>query len=277
MRKNFATCQRLPMHARRVNQRTRKGCRAPTHVRVAGRAGWLALILVALAVQGLAQSTAEAEREPAGPEAGGTTSWAEDGPIGDWYVLVHYRDRVADDPQRMHWRDEIWRFEPSGQGLLWTVHPVVELRDQTARYEELGDERRARTLGAWAPSERQLEEIRRGLQIYGEGARAKKLRGTPAEGYRSAGSLHSVSSSTIGYHESWRIAAPLARPVFSRTDEMGSGRTTGLSGVTRFTTRSVAADGLELRGEYERDGELHGDFRMLRMGIRVGSGRPVAR
>jgi len=70
----------------------------------------------------------------------------------------------------------------------------------------------------------------------------------------------------IGYHESWRIDDPQGLPVFTRRDSMGSGRTETAEGLTLFTTREVLDGGAELRGDYERDGERRGRFRMLRSG-----------
>jgi predicted secreted Zn-dependent protease len=57
-----------------------------------------------------------------------------------------------------------------------------------------------------------------------------------------------------------------ARPVFTRTDVMGSARTENVEGVTRYATAGVDAGGDVLRGSFERDGSRHGTFRMLRAG-----------
>ena len=56
---------------------------------------------------------------------------------GDWYVLVHYRDTAGEDPDQLFWDDEVWRFEPHADGLRWTRHPHVTLRDDTGRTEKL--------------------------------------------------------------------------------------------------------------------------------------------
>jgi hypothetical protein len=239
-------------------------------------ASWAALLaLLAFATFG---SSLRGSADPLASDPGEPDRMAAlEGLVGDWYVLIHYRDRVAENPEQILWQDEIWRIERVGSGLRWSVYPHVEFRDARARTEELGQARHARTLGAWTPNEAQLEEVRRGLELDGDGSRSKQLRGSIAQGFRSAGELHSASSSMIGYHESWRIDAPQGHWRFERVDAMGSGRTTALSGTTRLSTREVLAAGLELRGNYERDGELHGDFRMLRMGTHGASRAPASR
>lgn len=185
---------------------------------------------------------------------------------GTWYLLVHYRDEATPPADAVQWEDRLWRFEFDGSRLLWTEFPVVVFRDSSGRFEMLAGDRPARTLGAWLPNAAQLEEIARGLEIEGRGARSKSLRGSAGSGYRSVGGLRSESTSVIGYHESWRIDGLLALPVFVRDDAMGSGRTDDVRGHTRYTTTVVQPGGDELSGEYERDGVRHGRFRMWRMG-----------
>lgn len=186
--------------------------------------------------------------------------------LGDWYVLVHFRE-VSDAPaDSMQWDDEVWRIEADGSGLRWLIFPHPEFRDASGRWEVLAGGEEARSLGAWAPSPEQQREIARGLRSSGQDERAKRLRSSPSGGWASAGALRAVSVSQIGYHERWRIQEAPAGPIFIQEAEMGSGRTQLSRGDTRFRTRAVSGGGDELTGDYLREGEGEGVFRMLRMG-----------
>jgi hypothetical protein len=230
---------------------------------------------------------------------------------GDWYVLVHYREnpdpisseiprrarrepmrdapreeaeRPRPDPDRsdsqrghepgpVDWDDEIWRLDFRGDRLVWTLHPHVVFRDPSGRFVRLPSGGEARTAGAWMPSVAQRAEIARGLELDPHESRRKTLRRTDAGGYRSTGAMRHASASAIAYGETWAIEGPPARPVFVRSARLDSGRTDPAEGRTTFTTRTVLAAGDELRGDYERDGRLVGEFRMIRMGAGEGEGR----
>jgi hypothetical protein len=181
-------------------------------------------------------------------------------------VLVHFRE-VSDDPaDPMQWDDEVWRIEADGSELRWLVFPHPEFRDASGRWEVLGGGEEARSLGAWTPNPEQQREIAQGLTASGQDERAKRLRSNPSGGWASAGALRAVSVSQIGYHERWRIEEAPAGPIFIREAAIGSGRTGLLRGDTRFRTRAVSRGGGELSGDYLREGEGQGVFRMLRMG-----------
>jgi len=191
--------------------------------------------------------------------------------LGSWYVLVHYTD-PDELPDTVQWRDVVWRFAERRGRLEWTEYVVLEFRDATGRRERLEGGLQAHTLGAWEPDEGQLREIHRGLRVDGRGARSKSLRGSPERGYRSSGGLRPESTSVIGYHERWQIGGTPARPIFSRTDAMGSGRTEDLSATTEYATETLLDAGNELHGRYRRDG-WSGTFRMIRMEREAGGGK----
>jgi hypothetical protein len=200
------------------------------------------------------------EAPSAGDRAG---QWYE----GDWYVLVHYRDDTTPELQSIQWEDRVWRLESRGQRLIWTEFTSPAFIDGRGRYESLPGGQTGRSLGAWVPSEAQLAEIRQGaLRLDPHGARVKSLQGSASEGFGSAGELRSESTSVIGYHERWSIVGLATLPVFERADLMGSGRTESMQGRTVYRATEVSPDRHELRGDYARDGQLHGRFRMLRMG-----------
>jgi len=190
---------------------------------------------------------------------------------GDWYVLVHYRDTAGEDPDQLFWDDEVWRFEPHADGLRWTRHPHVTLRDDTGRTEKLPGGGEARAAGGWSPSPAQWAEIQGRLQVDGHEARSKTLRGSAGAGYRSRGGPRPGSASMVAYAEEWAIEGPADRPVFVRRDSLASGRADPAIGRTVFDAHAWSEDGRELRGAYRRDDRLTGEFRMLR--IRIGSGR----
>jgi hypothetical protein len=185
---------------------------------------------------------------------------------GEWYVLIHYRDDATPELEQVQWEDRVWRFERRGRQLVWTEFTSPVFTDGRGRYETLAGGEVGRTLGAWVPSEAQLAEIAAGaLALDTHGARAKSLRGSASAGFASAGELRSESTSVIGYHERWSIRGLGDLPIFEREDLMGSGRTESIQGRTRYATTEVSPTRRELRGDYARDGALHGRFRMLRM------------
>ena len=181
-------------------------------------------------------------------------------------MLVHFRE-VSDSPaDPVRWDDQVWRIEVDGSGLRWLIFPHPEFRDASGRWEVLEGGEEARSHGPWAPNSEQLGEIAGGLTWSGQDERAKRLRSTRAGAWASAGALRAVSASQIGYHERWRIEDAPTGPVFIREASMGSGRTQLSRGDTRFRTRAGSPGGEELTGDYLREGEGQGVFRMLRMG-----------
>ncbi len=195
-------------------------------------------------------------------------SLAEDGVdlIGTWHVLVHYRDDHTVRPEQERWDDRVWVFERSGSRLRWTEYPIVVFSDETGRFERRSTGQYARVLHAWEPNAKQLADIHSGLQYNTRGSKSKTLRGSDADGWASQRRSGAISASVITYTENWMIEGMPARPVFTRTDVMGSARTENVEGVTQYATDEVDAGGDVLRGTFERDGSRHGTFRMMRAG-----------
>lgn len=183
---------------------------------------------------------------------------------GTWYVLIHYKDDNAGNPEAERWDDRVWVFEKQGNGLRWTEYPIAVFDDESGRFERRDTGQYARILGSWEPSEGQLADIRDGLQVNSRGSKTKTLRGSDAQGWTSGRRGASGSASVISYEEVWAIEGLPARPVFTRSDYMGGGRTDTLEGGIEYATTESSAD--QLRGTYERDGTRHGTFRMLRSG-----------
>jgi hypothetical protein len=186
---------------------------------------------------------------------------------GTWYVLVHYRDDHAGDPDQERWDDRVWVFERKGRRLKWTEYPIVVFEDETGRFERRSTGQYSRILHHWEPDEGQRADIRDGLQVNSRGARTKTLRGSDADGWsssRSGGAASAASASVITYEEVWSVEGLPARPVFRRSDVLGGGRTDTMEGITEYATTEVEGD--TLRGSFERDGSRHGTFRMTRSG-----------
>ncbi len=186
--------------------------------------------------------------------------------IGTWHVLVHYRDANAPNKELERWGDKVWVFEPSGSRIRWTEYPIVVFADETGRFENLGGSGAARVLHFWEPSPAQLADIMDGLEYITRGSKTKTLRGSDAKGWKSRGGSTAMSASVITYSELWSIEGMPDRPVFSRSDIMGSARSETLEGGTLYEASEVSADGNVIRGRYDRDGTRTGTFRMLRAG-----------
>lgn len=187
---------------------------------------------------------------------------------GTWHVLVHYTDSATSKPEQPRWEDRIWVFERQGEKLRWSEYPIVVFEDQTARFERLGTNRASRVLHHWEPNERQLGEIRSGLQVNQRGSKNKTLRAGDDVLWTSdrPGRGGYQSARFLTYTESWRIEGDAGLPIFVRDDSLGSAGTESVEGRTRYATQAVEAGGDVLSGSYERDGTRRGSFRMTRSG-----------
>jgi hypothetical protein len=194
--------------------------------------------------------------------------------LGTWYLVVHYTEATDATPASdaagvgRQWEDKVWTFEYRGSRLLWTEYPVVVFEDDRGRNEFLASGRSMRSSGSWQPSATQLAEIARGLSVNPLAVRSKSLRGDPARGFRSIGSLNTTSASVIGYSETWEIADLVSEPVFRRIDQMSSGRSLPLAGKTEYLCSASTAAGARDRlvGSFSRDGVQTGSFVMIRSG-----------
>ncbi len=186
--------------------------------------------------------------------------------LGGWYVLVHSReaDEGASDGPR--WDDQVWQFRQRGDRLYWAIFPHPEFRDPAGRRESVPGGEEARSTGAWEPNGEQLKEISRGLEYSPQDEVTKTLKRDGAGRWVSSPRRPSFSASQVGYHERWRIEEGADGPIFTREAFMGSGRTESAESLTLFRAGSVAQAGDEITGEYQRDGEFGGQFRMVRMG-----------
>jgi hypothetical protein len=185
---------------------------------------------------------------------------------GSWYVLVHYRDAAAGDPEIESWEDKVWVFERRGSRLKWTEYGIVIFDDDRGRFDSLSSGRQVRSEGAWSPDAKQREEIEVGLEVNNRGARVKNLSGSAAVGFRSTGSMQRDSVSVIGYSETWEILELAGLPVFRRNDVMESGRSDSLTGSTQYSATEINRKASIIKGDFDRDGVQKGSFEMVRTG-----------
>lgn len=181
---------------------------------------------------------------------------------GTWYVLIHYTDASTANPDVLRWEDRLWEFEEKKGGtLVWTDYPLVVFRDKTGRWDG-----RRRVLHAWEPSATQWAEVAAGLQVNSRGKATKALRrsaGNESENWHSGGTGAAIPG-TLTYTRTWTIENAGSAPIFQWSDSLGGASKEDLSGVTRFSTHAVEAEGDLIVGTYERDGHKTGTFRMVR-------------
>lgn len=183
---------------------------------------------------------------------------------GTWYVLVHYKDDHAVNADEERWEDRVWVFSKDGRRLRWTEYPIVVFDDESGRFERRQSGQYARILHFWKPNEAQQADIRDGLKVNTRGSKTKTLRGSDAKGWTSVQRSAAASASVVTYTEVWGIEGLSSKPVFTRSDVMGGGRTDSLEGLTRYATTEVREGGQRLLGSFERDGSRHGTFEMMR-------------
>jgi hypothetical protein len=185
--------------------------------------------------------------------------------IGTWHVLVHYKDAASENPETERWDDRIWVFERDGTRMRWTEYPIVVFSDESGRFERTARQY-ARTLHFWEPNERQLSQIRSGLEINERGSRSKTLSGSASDGWRSASPAAAFGGNVLTYTESWSVSDPSGLPVFRMEDSLSGTIAETLEGVTEYRASEVSASGDEVRGSYARDGTRTGTFRLTRSG-----------
>jgi hypothetical protein len=183
---------------------------------------------------------------------------------GTWYVLVHYKDDHAVNADEERWEDRVWVFSKDARRLRWTEYPIVVFDDETGRFERRQSGQYARMLHFWKPNAAQQADIRDGLKVNTRGSKTKTLRGSDAKGWASGQRSAAASASVVTYTEIWGIEGLPSKPVFSRSDVMGGGRTDSLEGITRYATTEVKDGGQRLLGSFERDGSRRGTFEMMR-------------
>lgn len=250
MRKTFATCPANRAARRAAVLAGPRGDDWPI------RRGWRAGAVLLFAVL-LAAGRGLAEEVPADL-------------MGDWYVLIHYRDAASADPEAIQWDEEIWRIAHQGDRVVWTLYPHVTLRDADGRFETLPSGERARSSIAWSPSASQLAEIRGGLELDDHESRSKRLRGSSSTEWRSGDVARSPSASMVAYRETWSIGGLPGARELARRVVLEAARAESAKGRTVFTIRETLDDGQEMTGDYARDGERAGRFRMIRIAAPAG-------
>ncbi|MBW2240875.1 MAG: hypothetical protein JRH01_02730 [Deltaproteobacteria bacterium] len=187
--------------------------------------------------------------------------------LGTWHVLVHYKDKITNNPDTERWEDRIWVFKTEGSRMAWSDYPIVVFDEKKGRFDNSSG-RNSRVLHFWEPNAAQLSEIHEGLAINQRGARTKRMKGSPAEGWTSAKGRRGYRSlNVVTFEETWTIEMNGDLPKFIRDDVMGSASTESMEGRTQFETETIEDGGNTLRGRFERDGgDRAGTFRLTRSG-----------
>jgi murein DD-endopeptidase MepM/ murein hydrolase activator NlpD len=185
--------------------------------------------------------------------------------VGTWYLLLHYKDQNAGNPDEERCDDRLWVFQRNGRRLRWVEYPIAVFEDETGRFERRHTGQYARILHYWEPNASQRANIAGGLKVNSRGSKHKTLRGSDAKGWSSGRRGSAASASVVTYQEVWSIDGMPDLPVFRRADFMGGGRTDTMEGLTEYATTERRGDDL-LRGTFVRDGTRRGTFRMMRAG-----------
>ena len=183
---------------------------------------------------------------------------------GTWFVLIHYQDPGSANPEAFRWSDKVWDFARKGSRLQWTEYPIVVFEDVEGRFEAIPGNPRSRVLAAWEPNDSQALTLSEGPRVNKRGSKTKTLRGSDATSWESSRRMPTASANIMGYHEQLRIDTPSQLPTFERRDVVGNALTKAGEGITRYQVTEAAKEGRVLSGLYERDGRLHGRFRMWR-------------
>jgi murein DD-endopeptidase MepM/ murein hydrolase activator NlpD len=185
--------------------------------------------------------------------------------VGTWYVLVHYKDANASNPDEERWDDRVWVFEQKGRRLRWIEYPIVVFDDETGRFERRHTGQYARILHYWEPNGGQRANIAGGLKVNSRGSKNKTLRGSDAKGWSSGRRGSAASASVVTYEEVWSIEGLPDQPVFRRADFMGGGRTDTMEGLTEYATTERRGPDLFV-GTFARDESRRGTFQLMRAG-----------
>ncbi len=184
--------------------------------------------------------------------------------VGTWHVLIHYREPQGRFPERWKWDERVWIIEPApdGGGYDWVEHAMVNLQDQTDRFEKLGTPMARRLLGAWEPNAAQREEIENGITVSSRGMRRKRLESVEPGLWQSPTEANTVgrSSSGIGYHEVWSIREDGEGTHFRIESRFAVSATGGdeRGGLTVYQAEESGT--ARFQGRYHREDERVGRF-----------------
>lgn len=183
---------------------------------------------------------------------------------GTWYVLIHYKNSLTNNPHADRWLDLVWTFRTSGDRLEWTQYPIVVFEEGSGRFERTRAGKR-RSLGKWEPDEAGWSYLAEGPRVNSRGSKSKALRGSDARGWNSSSRGPARSANVFTYEESWSISS-LASGGIIRIDDVLSSGAGGADAEETTEFRIAEAGPDELRGSYDRDGTRVGTFRMTRVG-----------
>jgi hypothetical protein len=184
---------------------------------------------------------------------------------GDWYVLIHYKDKRSKDKSITKFKDFAWSVKQSEGRIEWKRYPYVlfsegvEVVRRHAMTEHL----------PWEPDELTWQSIKKSVGVSSRAMGKKRLVGSVAEGFKSRSSAGGAGANVMTFSRDWDVTFEPARIQIRIIDSLSGGA--GLAGMdetTVFEIDHALAPG-ELRGKW-REGTRNGTFRMVRArGLKV--------
>jgi hypothetical protein len=178
---------------------------------------------------------------------------------GEWYVLIHYKDKRSEDESLTKFKDFAWSVQQTEDRLVWVKYPYVlfdeelELVRRHAMTEHL----------PWEPDEVGWKSIREAIEVSSRAMTRKRLSGSVEEGFKSLSSLSAGGMNTLTFSRNWDVSFGESKVRIEIVDALSG--TEGLAGMEEASVfeiqEQVASD--ELRGRW-REETRHGTFRMVR-------------
>jgi hypothetical protein len=178
---------------------------------------------------------------------------------GEWYVLVHFKDKRSEDKSITDFKDLGWSIKQEPNKLSVEEFPYVFFDEGT---EEV---RRAAMRGhtPWQPEGLVLDNLKQHLDVSTRAARTKQLSGDPATGMKSD-AAGAAKSGTVSFNRNWTITWAPEKVRIEIVDSLGGGNSMlgemEEASVYDITGRP-APD--ELTGTWT-EGEKSGSLRMIR-------------
>jgi len=184
---------------------------------------------------------------------------------GDWYVLIHYKDKRSTDKSITKFKDFAWSVKQSEGRIEWKRYPYVlftegvEVVRRHAMTEHL----------PWEPDELTWQSVKKSVGVSSRAMGKKRLVGSVEKGFKSRSSAGGAGANVMTFSRDWDVTFERSGIQIRVVDSLSGGA--GLAGMdetTVFEIDHAVAPG-ELRGKW-REGTRNGTFRMVRSrGLKV--------
>jgi hypothetical protein len=178
---------------------------------------------------------------------------------GEWYVLIHFKDKQSEDKSITKFKDFAWSVKQSDKWIEWEKYPYVlfsegvEVIRRHAMTEHL----------PWEPEELTWQSIREAVGVSSRAMSKKRLEGSVEEGFRSAPAAGAGGANVITFSRNWDVTFEKSRIRIQIIDSLsGSSGLAGMDEATVFEIDQAVGAG-ELRGKW-LEGTKYGTFRMVR-------------